>query len=198
MAHLPTHGLRRPQCLSLLHPHCSRPSSLQTTTTTTTTSTASAGAQTRHASLLRRPHRVYTFTQLVTLSDGSTYTQRSTSPQPVVRSTKDTRNHALWQPSLHSLRNVEADEAGRLRAFRRKFGRGWDLEDAEADEADAGRDDARVGEGAVAGRDGDSVASESGSLMDLISSFAAPGDAPVAGRGKEPVVGESKAKGSKK
>ena len=34
----------------------------------------------------------------------------------------------MWQPSLDSLRNVEQDEAGRLRAFREKFGRGWDLD----------------------------------------------------------------------
>ena len=84
--------------------------------------------QSRNASLLRRPHRPYTFTQLVTLSDGSTYLTRTTSPQPVFRSTKDTRNHPMWQPSLDSLRNVEQDEAGRLRAFREKFGRGWDLD----------------------------------------------------------------------
>ncbi|KAE9379544.1 hypothetical protein N431DRAFT_301351, partial [Stipitochalara longipes BDJ] len=84
--------------------------------------------QIRHASLLKRPHRPYQFTQLVTLSDGSTYTQRTTSPQPIFRSTKDTRNHPLWQPSMTSLRNIEEDEAGRLRAFRLRFGRGWDAE----------------------------------------------------------------------
>ncbi|APA10188.1 hypothetical protein sscle_06g049580 [Sclerotinia sclerotiorum 1980 UF-70] len=82
--------------------------------------------QIRHATLLKRPIRPYTFTQLVTLSDGSTYLTRSTSPAPIYRSTKDTRNHPLWQPSLDSLRNVENDEAGRLSAFRERFGRGWD------------------------------------------------------------------------
>ncbi|KAL8781575.1 MAG: hypothetical protein Q9213_005961 [Squamulea squamosa] len=84
--------------------------------------------QLRHATLLRRPKRPYTFTQLVTLSDGSTFTHRTTSPAPVYKSTKDTRNTALWNPSSQKLLNVEADEAGRLRAFRERFGRGWDAE----------------------------------------------------------------------
>merc|ERR1712093_965677 len=92
------------------------------------TCTQQTQQQIRHASLLKRPHRPYTFTQLVTLSDGSTYTHRTTSPAPIFRSTKDTRNHPMWQPSLDSLRNVEQDEAGRLRAFRKRFGRGWDVE----------------------------------------------------------------------
>ncbi|KAN0114611.1 hypothetical protein V8E51_004155 [Hyaloscypha variabilis] len=93
---LPSQTLRRVQLPS--SSTCSKPQS-----------------QIRHASLLKRPHRPYQFTQLVTLSDGSTYTQRTTSPQPIFRSTKDTRNHPLWQPSMTSLRNVEEDEAGRNR-----------------------------------------------------------------------------------
>merc|ERR1712093_375959 len=76
------------------------------------TCTQQTQQQIRHASLLKRPHRPYTFTQLVTLSDGSTYTHRTTSPAPIFRSTKDTRNHPMWQPSLDSLRNVEQEEAG--------------------------------------------------------------------------------------
>ncbi|KAH8595960.1 hypothetical protein B0O99DRAFT_708813 [Bisporella sp. PMI_857] len=109
--------------------------------------------QIRHASLLRRPHRPYTFTQLVTLSDGSTYLTRSTSPLPVYRSTKDTRNSALWQPSLSSLRNVEQDEAGRLRAFRQRFGRGWDMD-------------------ALDGEEGGGKKEQEDSLIDLISGKA--------------------------
>lgn len=31
--------------------------------------------------------------------------------------------------------NVEDDDAGRLRAFRRKFGRGWDAKSAESEES---------------------------------------------------------------
>lgn len=108
-----------------------------------------ATQQVRQASLLRRPHRPYTFTQLIQQSDGSTYTQRTTSPAPLYRSTKDTRNHIMWQPSMASLHNLEEDEAGRLKAFREKFGRGWD---ADAEE-----------EGV-----------EEESLMDLISGFEGP------------------------
>ncbi|KAF2787300.1 hypothetical protein K505DRAFT_258017 [Melanomma pulvis-pyrius CBS 109.77] len=82
--------------------------------------------QVRHATLLRRPKRPYTFTQLVTLSDGSTFLHRTTSPAPVYKSTKDQRNTPLWNPSSQKLLNVEEDEAGKLAAFRAKFGRGWD------------------------------------------------------------------------
>jgi hypothetical protein len=40
---------------------------------------------------------------------------------------------------------VEEDEAGRLKAFRRKFGRGWDAEEAEEDGGALGVD-VKVGE----------------------------------------------------
>jgi len=46
----------------------------------------------------------------------------------MVKSARDTRNHLLWQPSEKSLRNVESDEAGKLAAFRERFGRGFDLD----------------------------------------------------------------------
>ena len=84
--------------------------------------------QIRHASLIRRPKRPYTFTQLITLSDGSTFTHRTTSPQPIYRNTKDTKNSALWNPSSQKLLNIEEDEAGRLKRFRKRFGRGFDVE----------------------------------------------------------------------
>ncbi|KAF2252607.1 hypothetical protein BU26DRAFT_452994, partial [Trematosphaeria pertusa] len=87
-----------------------------------------ARSQVRHATLLRRPKRPYTFTQLVTLSDGSTFLHRTTSPAPIYKSTKDTRNTPLWNPSSQKLLNVEEDEAGKLAGFRAKFGRGWDAE----------------------------------------------------------------------
>ncbi|RKF62223.1 putative 50s ribosomal protein [Erysiphe neolycopersici] len=89
------------------------------------------GQQIRHASLIKRPYRPYTFTQLIVLSDGSTFTMRTTSPAPVYKSTKDSRNHPLWQPSSAALRNVETDEAGRLRAFRKRFGHDWDADEKE-------------------------------------------------------------------
>jgi ribosomal protein L31 len=121
-----------------------------------------AQQQIRHASLLRRPHRPYTFTQLTILSDGSSFTCRTTSPAPIYRSTKDSRNHPIWQPSLESLRNVEQDEAGRLRRFREKFGRGWDLGGGEeGEEVVDGKEERKGGDGGW----GD----EGESLMDLIS-----------------------------
>ncbi len=48
----------------------------------------------------------------------------------------------MWQPSEKSLRNVELDEAGKLAAFRERFGRGYDAsssagEEGEGDEAAA-------------------------------------------------------------
>lgn len=65
---------------------------------------------------------------MITLSDGSTYLHRTTSPVPIYRSTKDTKNNPLWNPSSQKLANVEEDEAGRLKRFRGRFGRGWDAE----------------------------------------------------------------------
>ncbi|KAL2108189.1 hypothetical protein VUR80DRAFT_4134 [Thermomyces stellatus] len=106
------------------------------------------------ARLIRRPRRPYTFTQLVQLSDGSTYTTRTTSPHPIYRSTKDTRNHLLWQPSERSLRNVELDEAGRLAAFRDRFGRGFDVQGEESAKDEEGSE-------------------HFGDLGDLISGYAA-------------------------
>lgn len=84
--------------------------------------------QVRHATLLRRPKRPYQFTQLVTLSDGSTFTHRTTSPQAVYKSVKDVRNAPMWNPSSERLNNIEEDEAGRLARFRERFGRGWDAD----------------------------------------------------------------------
>jgi hypothetical protein len=37
----------------------------------------------------------------------------------------------MWNPSSQKLLNVEEDEAGKLRSFRSKFGRGWDAEAVE-------------------------------------------------------------------
>src|SRR5699024_9523668 len=102
------------------------------TTSTVRTPTTCIRSQCRHATLLslphcphppppRHPNPPHTLTQLVTPSDASTYTQRTTTPLPVYRSTRDTRNSLLWNPSSHKLMNVEEDEAGRLAAFRAKF-----------------------------------------------------------------------------
>ncbi|KAL8919937.1 MAG: hypothetical protein Q9208_006505 [Pyrenodesmia sp. 3 TL-2023] len=143
--------------------------------------------QLRHATLIRRPKRPYTFTQLVTLSDGSTYTHRTTSPAPVYVSTKDNRNTALWNPSSQKLLNVEADEAGRLRAFREKFGRGWDAEkmvtrDEETGEVKEGQEDE--------GED---------NLMDLISGYGIQAEAKGEAKGvREGKMRSGKGKGGEK
>src|SRR5271163_1783944 len=106
----------RPSLRSLKHPSL----------TSLATSSTYICQPCRHARLLRRPKRPYTFTQLVTLSDGSAFTMCTTSPLPVYRSTRDTQNAPLWSPSSKDLLNVEEDEAGRLAGFRARFGRGFD------------------------------------------------------------------------
>lgn len=107
-----------------------------------------------------RPKRPYTWTQVIQLSDGSTYTSRSTSPLPVYRSTKDTRNHLTWQPSEVSLQNIEMDEAGKLASFRERFGTGYDLgpgaaeeEKAAAEAAEAAADSGKQGKKAAVKKD---------------------------------------------
>ncbi|KAF2084523.1 hypothetical protein K490DRAFT_5593, partial [Saccharata proteae CBS 121410] len=120
--------------------------------------------QCRHATIIRRPKRPYTFTQLVTLSDGSTFLHRTTSPQPVLKSTKDMRNSPLWNPSSQKLLNVEEDEAGKLKGFRKKFGRGWDAETLE------GQEEARVGE------EGLKPSEKEESMLDLISEYGKSGE----------------------
>ncbi len=121
---------------------------------------------TRNASLLRRPKRPYTFTQLVQLSDGSTFTHRTTSPQPVYKSNKDTRNAPLWNPSSAKLLNLEADDAGRLRAFREKFGRGWDAERMDAEDGKLEEEE------------------EEENLMDLITGYGEKENGNENGKGK--------------
>ncbi|KAF7715399.1 Uncharacterized protein PECH_007892 [Penicillium ucsense] len=133
-------------------------------------------SQCRHATLLRRPKRPYTFTQLVTLSDGSAFTHRTTSPAPVYRATRDTRNSLLWNPSSSKLMNVEEDEAGRLAAFRARFGRSWDASAPVTDEAASTRDAtqdaaAKKAEKEAAEAQAKADQEEEDNLLDLISSF---------------------------
>ena len=134
----------------------------------------------RHARLLKRPKRTYTFTQLVTLSDGSAFTMRTTSPLPVYRSSRDSRNSILWNPSSKELFNVEDDEAGRLAGFRARFGRSFDSSKENANPAASGnrlhessRSEAESGTGdpleSTEQHDADDE-----SLLDLISSFGQP------------------------
>ncbi|KAL2005658.1 hypothetical protein VTN00DRAFT_10151 [Thermoascus crustaceus] len=156
--------------------------------------------QCRHATLLRRPKRPYTFTQLVTLSDGSTFTHRTTSPMPVYRSTRDTRNSLLWNPSSNKLMNVEEDEAGRLAAFRAKFGRGYDAapapgaessstsastkEEDKKQEASAPKDKKKQEDDSTAPDDYYDE-DEDDNLLDLISSFGQEQEAASSSSGKK-------------
>ncbi|KAK1715561.1 uncharacterized protein BDZ83DRAFT_556719, partial [Colletotrichum acutatum] len=126
MGKLPTH-LPRPTSLLAHRPSLTTSSCSGTTISASSPRIGLQTQQSRAATFIPRPRRPYTFTQLIQLSDGSTYTVRTTSPSPLVRSAKDSRNHALWQPSDKSLKNVEVDEAGKLAAFRERFGRGFDL-----------------------------------------------------------------------
>ncbi|KAF1928963.1 uncharacterized protein M421DRAFT_420191 [Didymella exigua CBS 183.55] len=124
--------------------------------------------QVRHATLLRRPKRPYTFTQLVQLSDGSAFTLRTTNPQPVLKTAKDIRNNPLWHPSTQKLLSVEEDEAGRLAAFRAKFGTAWDSEGEKSKKGD--------------------------SLLDIIGGAAKQTDAPKAPPKAAPAAPSSAAK----
>ncbi|KAE8148299.1 hypothetical protein BDV25DRAFT_20004 [Aspergillus avenaceus] len=127
-------------------------------------------SQCRHATLLRRPKRPYTFTQLITLSDGSAFTHRTTSPAPVYRSTRDTRNSLLWNPSSSKLLNVEEDEAGRLAAFRAKFGRSWDANTPTEEEL-IKKSEESGDQAAAAAAEAAAAEEEEDNLLDLISSF---------------------------
>jgi hypothetical protein len=70
---------------------------------------------------------------------------------------------------------VEQDEAGRLRAFRNRFGRGWDLESTGEDAGSKEGKNGAAGSGAEASKKTAAEGSgldEEGSLMDLISGGA--------------------------
>lgn len=76
------------------------------------------------------------FLQTIVLSNGATYTVRTTSPtRSQIRLTKDTRNHPLWNPSM--LKEGVTDESEQLTKFQKRFG-DLDLGDIswiESDEA---------------------------------------------------------------
>ena len=157
---------------------------------TTATAAVLQQTQTRNANVIRRPKRPYMFTQIVQLSDGSTYSMRTTSPHSLYKSSKDPRNHVLWQPSEKSLQNVEVDEAGKLAAFRDRYGRGWDAQSAQhAEDAAAATEDdgSRDGTASNRARSGRSPAYDP--LGDLISSYAA---APEEKKKPEPAKAEEK------
>lgn len=67
------------------------------------------------------------FSQTIVLSNGATYTVRTTSPRSQIRLTKDTRNHPLWNPS--KLRANLKDESEQLVKFNKRFSNLEDLTD---------------------------------------------------------------------
>ncbi|KAI9305335.1 hypothetical protein BJ944DRAFT_265388 [Cunninghamella echinulata] len=68
------------------------------------------------------------FLQTVVLSNGATYTLRTTSPvRSQIRLTKDTRNHPLWNPAM--LKEGVTDESEQLTKFQKRFGDIADLGD---------------------------------------------------------------------
>ncbi|CAO3638107.1 unnamed protein product [Cunninghamella blakesleeana] len=61
------------------------------------------------------------FLQTIVLSNGATYTLRTTSPvRSQIRLTKDTRNHPLWNPAM--LKEGVTDESEQLTKFQKRFG----------------------------------------------------------------------------
>ena len=85
--------------------------------------------------------------------------------------------------------NFEADEAGKLRAFRERFGRGWDAEDKVGRGVDEGEE-----EGDEEGEDGEGDGGRGDTLMDLISGFGREAE----GRGEASGVREGKEKSGKR
>ena len=178
MGKLPLTLLRRP---SVALGNLPTPSHLPHTPLASQQPPACLSSQVRHATYVLRSRRPYQFTQLVQQSDGSTFTVRTTSPVALYKADKDTRNHVLWQPTDKSLRNVEVDEAGKLAAFRGRYGAGWDLGGPAGGDAAAapGKQGKKEGGDKVAAAATPAKAEAEApavdpfeSLVDLISSYA--------------------------
>ena len=99
--------------------HLSQRCSLQRSKSTSTSTSPYGKSHTKRLPSLPRP-TVALFPQLVVMSDGSTYTHRSTSPRSVVRLTRDVNNNPLWRPGSEGADQLD-DETGRLGRFRRRF-----------------------------------------------------------------------------
>jgi len=61
------------------------------------------------------------YPQLVFSSDGSTFTQYTTSPVGQYRLARDIHNNSLYFPGEDRVRGAEEDEMGRTGRFRRRF-----------------------------------------------------------------------------
>ncbi|KAB5588265.1 hypothetical protein CTheo_8291 [Ceratobasidium theobromae] len=62
-----------------------------------------------------------TYPQTVFLSDGSSFTHRTTAPRSVVRLTRDISNNPVWQPGIEARAGEEDDLSGRLGRYKRRF-----------------------------------------------------------------------------
>ncbi|KAJ3538138.1 hypothetical protein NMY22_g5294 [Coprinellus aureogranulatus] len=76
----------------------------------------------RRAPVLPNPV-VPKFPQRVIRSDGTSFTQWTTSPKSLVRLTRDTTNNPMYNPALASDRSIEEESGttGRLGRFNRRF-----------------------------------------------------------------------------
>ncbi|KAI9316673.1 hypothetical protein BX666DRAFT_1945665 [Dichotomocladium elegans] len=74
------------------------------------------------------------FIQTVVLSNGATFTVRTTSPKAQIILSKDTRNHPLWNPAM--LKEGLRDESEQLSKFQKRFGAESDLADLSWIESD--------------------------------------------------------------
>ncbi|AEO56734.1 hypothetical protein MYCTH_2090930 [Thermothelomyces thermophilus ATCC 42464] len=182
MGKLPSTILRRP---SLAGPVSQHTVTQSLSSPQAAAAAAAAANQVRHATFVPRPRRPYQFTQLVQLSDGSTFTMRTTSPLALYKSAKDSRNHILWQPTEKTLRNVEVDEAGKLAAFRERYGTSWDLEAppsaapaaaAAAAEAPAGGKQEGARAGSAADGDGKKAEGKAAEQVQASTQQAAPAE----------------------
>ncbi|KAJ3224503.1 hypothetical protein HK099_008371 [Clydaea vesicula] len=62
---------------------------------------------------------MFQFYQTIVHTDGSTFTLKTTTPRPLLKLTKDTRTHPLWNPE----RNLELDKQSKeLKRFNERFG----------------------------------------------------------------------------
>ncbi|KAF8595186.1 hypothetical protein BDV93DRAFT_501441 [Ceratobasidium sp. AG-I] len=64
---------------------------------------------------------VPTYPQTVFLSDGSSFTHRTTTPRSIVRLTRDITNNPVWQPGQEARAGEEEDLSGRLGRYKRRF-----------------------------------------------------------------------------
>ncbi len=74
----------------------------------------------------------------------------------------------MWQPSEKALKNVEVDEAGKLAAFRERFGRAFDAQQ----QAGAPGEDAAAAAAASGKQQAKAEAEDEIDYSDLISSYA--------------------------